>query len=423
MRTSTTASVLAALIALSLSACGDDDAVGDAGGDGGGPGLDGGTAARDGGGLERDGGGTTIDGGGTAMDGGAPDMDGGPVVVEPAAHEGFGSNATGGSESTDVYHVTNLDASGPGSLANGIRSNRTIVFDVGGTIHATRLDLVGISYLTIAGSTAPSPGITLDNRTASGGGGPGGDIVSFDGDRTHHCILEGIRTINAGNDGINVLDGAHDILITNCASYDNADGNIDIAGGDHVTVQYCLMGPSATGGPGPMLVTAENVTVHHNFFSPRAPSTPGERCPLVHCNYTPVGSPNADIVNNLIWKFGRDDGAGSGFGVDVAYDATANVVANYAYTVGTSPENGVTRNAYGEPAGVIHAEGNVSGNTGIDLDADSNHAAWTIPPEHVVTTESACDAARRVLANAGPRPLNAREEAMLADAAPLPGCP
>ena len=51
--------------------------------------------------------------------------------------EGFGSIATGG-RGGDVYHVTNLSASGVGSFAYGVQnapaSGRTIVFAVSGHI-------------------------------------------------------------------------------------------------------------------------------------------------------------------------------------------------------------------------------------------------------------------------------------------------
>ncbi|HEY7089466.1 MAG TPA: LamG-like jellyroll fold domain-containing protein [Tepidisphaeraceae bacterium] len=79
-----------------------------------------------------------------------------------------------GGRGGDVYHVTNLtdDATSPqpGSLRYGINntpgSGRTIVFDVGGTIHLSppgRTGWLGIgkSNLTIAGQTAPGDGITI----------------------------------------------------------------------------------------------------------------------------------------------------------------------------------------------------------------------------------------------------------------------
>lgn len=87
--------------------------------------------------------------------------------------EGPGATATGG-RAGDVYHVTNLEFDLPGaiegSLNYGIRTapsaGRTIVFDVAGTIFQNGGG--GNSWLrssksniTIAGQTAPGPGITI----------------------------------------------------------------------------------------------------------------------------------------------------------------------------------------------------------------------------------------------------------------------
>src|SRR5436305_9621085 len=95
---------------------------------------------------------------------GAPAMG---LVAFPGA-EGFGANATGG-RGGDVYHVTTLADDPthviPGSLFYGLYeknvpvAGRTIVFDVGGTIHlgATTLDVKNVNKVTIAGQTAPSP--------------------------------------------------------------------------------------------------------------------------------------------------------------------------------------------------------------------------------------------------------------------------
>jgi len=75
---------------------------------------------------------------------------------------------------TDVVRVTNLDDSGPGSLRDALENQpgpKVIVFEVSGNIRLQRgIDIGGShgkdgeakgSYITIAGQTAPSPGITL----------------------------------------------------------------------------------------------------------------------------------------------------------------------------------------------------------------------------------------------------------------------
>ena len=331
------------------------------------------------------------------------------AVLATVPYEGFGANAVGGANSSTVYHVTNLSSSGAGSFANGIGSNKTILFDVSGTITG-RFDLIGISYLTIYGN---GQDITINNNN-------NGDGISFDGSNTHHCVLKGITVTGAGNDGINVLDGSHDIMITNCSSYGNTDGNIDVAGGVNVTVQYCILGSGKSGWAGDMLITATNVSAHHNLFSPATSGEVGERCPLVHSNYTTPGNPCADIRNNLIWKFGRSGGSGSGYGTAIAYNATANIINNYYYTTGTSAASATnTDDGYGGGAtGKAYVAGNVSGNSGVNANGSNNHAIYTVPS---VTTQDACTAASMVLAQAGPRPLNSTNQAFIS-AVTLPGC-
>jgi len=82
----------------------------------------------------------------------------------------YGMNTTAGSGRhlntpvSTIYKVTNLNDSGPGSLrkALSLTGPVTIVFEVSGTI-ALQSALWIPSYFTIAGQTAPSPGIIIKN--------------------------------------------------------------------------------------------------------------------------------------------------------------------------------------------------------------------------------------------------------------------
>jgi hypothetical protein len=74
---------------------------------------------------------------------------------------------TSGARGQDVYHVTNLNATGSGSFRDAIsQSNRTIVFDVSGIIEMIpefegHDILIEADNLTIAGQTAPEGNITI----------------------------------------------------------------------------------------------------------------------------------------------------------------------------------------------------------------------------------------------------------------------
>src|SRR5262245_33029547 len=84
------------------------------------------------------------------------------VPVIPGA-AGYGMDTPAGRGGT-VYKVTNLNASGSGSLkacVSDASGPRVCVFEVSGTIRITTDMMVRNGNLTIAGQTAPSPGITI----------------------------------------------------------------------------------------------------------------------------------------------------------------------------------------------------------------------------------------------------------------------
>lgn len=330
-----------------------------------------------------------------------------PAMSAAQSIEGFGSQATGGSLFPVIYHVTNLNSNGAGSLSNGIGSNRTIVFDVAGEINFRLLQ--SISNVTIDGSGAPAPGITLNSNNV-------GDVFSLDGPGCNNVIVKNIRFKNGNGDGFNIVNGANNIVFDHCSSNGNRDGNGDItSGAKNVTVQYCIFGPGAPNSTysGDMLIAYDgtnNISVHHNVFYSITPGSVGERSPLVHS----VNNQNrtdlmVDFRNNVVYKWGRNNGTGSGYGSNVSYGGTAMLINNYYYSSNFPGDAIVTDGSYGStPPGVAYISGNVSGN-GAAFPA-SNRGPWDIPTFASVTTQDACTAEAIVKQQAGCKPLDATDQ-------------
>jgi hypothetical protein len=75
----------------------------------------------------------------------------------------FGTDTTAGRGSQAVYRVTNLNASGSGSLAAALANNgpKVIIFEVSGMIELSAYLNIGSGSTIIAGQTAPDPGIWI----------------------------------------------------------------------------------------------------------------------------------------------------------------------------------------------------------------------------------------------------------------------
>lgn len=135
---------------------------------------------------------------------------------------------TPGGRSGRVVRVTSLDARGPGSLREALETlgPRTVVFEVGGVIDLGRETLEIVEpFLTIAGQTAPSPGVTLIR---------GGINI-----RTHDVVMRhiAIRPGEAGAakrsgweiDGVAVI-GGRDVIVDHCSCTWATDENLSASG-------------------------------------------------------------------------------------------------------------------------------------------------------------------------------------------------
>lgn len=137
--------------------------------------------------------------------------------------------STAGGAGGPTFAVTTLQATGPGSLEEALEAGgpRQVVFKVGGVIDlGAREWVIRSPHLTLDGSCAPEPGITLIR---------GGLVVA-----THDVVIRHLR-IRPGEagfakgsgweiDGITTVGGARNVIVEHCSISWATDENLSASG-------------------------------------------------------------------------------------------------------------------------------------------------------------------------------------------------
>ena len=252
--------------------------------------------------------------------------------------EGHGRYTTGG-RGGDVYHVTNLNDSGTGSLRDAVsKANRIVVFDVAGVI-ALKSDLTIKDNITIAGQTAPYPGITLRYRTVRPGAN---NIIRFIRIRRGQE-----KDVNDGADALWQRQKTA-MILDHCSFSWSIDEVASFYDNNNFTMQWCTLGESlnnAGHGKGAHgyggIWGGKLASFHHNMIchvNNRAPRFNGARYNwsgyknnLLYDEYkwgNTVQAENVDFRNCVIYNCGNGCYGGPGGGY-------INIVNNF-YKTGPS---------------------------------------------------------------------------------------
>lgn len=251
--------------------------------------------------------------------------------------EGHGRYVTGG-RGGKIIHVTNLNDSGTGSFRNAVSGStkKIIVFDVGGIIEL-KSDLTIGANTTIAGQTAPAPGITLRYYTVR---------------PSSNTIIRFIR-IRRGEEK-NVNDGADatwqrqttGIILDHCSFSWSIDEVASFYDNRDFTMQWCSVA-EALANPGHSkgehsyggIWGGKQASFHHNFIAHvhnRAPRLNGARYGWQGYDKTKykntIDAERVDLRNCVMYNWGQGNGAYAGMG------GYHNIVNNY-YKAGPATKN------------------------------------------------------------------------------------
>jgi hypothetical protein len=201
----------------------------------------------------------------------------GPLKVFPGA-QGYGVTTPAG-RGGEIIHVTNLNDSGTGSFRAAVEASgpRIVVFDISGTIELQSDITISEPYITIAGQTAPAPGIQLRNQTVK--------IKTHDVLMQHMALRPGDTFVDGDGGSVHALvvySSAYNCVFDHLSLYWGIDECVGVYG-DNLTFSnniiaeglddsYHPEGPHSCGmlvmGGADNVAVVRNLFAHHNHRSP-----------------------------------------------------------------------------------------------------------------------------------------------------------
>jgi len=222
--------------------------------------------------------------------------------------QGWGRFATGGRTGT-VYHVTNLNDSGAGSLRDAVsQPNRIVVFDVAGVIKINSR-IVFAKNLYVAGQTAPGEGVTVY-----------GNGVSFSG--ATNTIVRYMRFRMgkggaSGKDCAGIANGTN-MIFDHCSFSWGLDETFSInpdgkgENPENITISNTIMGQGLMTHSAGGLMQSNNITLYRNLYCDN--STRNNKIKGIN-----------QYVNNIVYNWKN---AAYNMGGDSAGDSYCNIESN-----------------------------------------------------------------------------------------------